>query len=180
MPIVRRYQCPDCEKEFTFMHMTKDEPTPEHCPNCGNFMGTEPIKLPSFAAIKSQKTKNADKTYRDMEAGSEVRAELAAEMTGGSKSDFSAMKITDLKDNIRPGDVPAKLPSNPVSEMMDANKTNPNIGFVDTAVAAQYGVPENARVGNGMREQISEGHHSMARTVEAQGRQGSYAPGKGK
>lgn len=178
MPIVRRYECPDCKGEFTFMHMTKDEPVPEYCPQCGNFMGTEPVQLPSFISIKSQRTKNADRTYRDIEAGGEKRAELAAEMTGGEKEDFSALKITDLKDNLRPGDIAAKMPANPVSEFMESNKGNENIGFVETKVGAQYGVPEGARVGDGMRGQISEIHHSMQKAVEIQGRQGTYLKSK--
>ena len=159
------------------MHMNEEDHVPEYCPECGNFMGAGPVKLPSFAAIKSQRTKNADATYRNMETGSETRQELAAEMTGLDKADFSALKITDLKDNLRPGDVAAKMPANPVSEMMDANKANANIGFVETAVGAQYGVSEEARVGDGMRSKISETHHSVQRTVEIQGRQATYKKG---
>jgi len=178
VPIVRRYECPDCNAEFKFMHMTKDEPVPDYCPHCGNFMGTGPIQLPPFIAIKSQRTKNADKTYRDMETGSETRQQLAAEMTGLDKADLNSIKITDLKDHLKPGDIAAKVPTNPVSEMMDANKGNPNIGFVSPSVGAQYGVPEGERVGDGMRTQIGESHHSMQRTVEMQGRQGTYTKSK--
>ncbi len=178
VPRTIRYQCPDCEAEFTFMHHPSDEPPPDYCPKCGNFMGTEPIQLPSFINIKSQRTKNADKTYRDMETGSETRQQLAAEMTGLDKADFNSLKITDLKDNLKPGDIVAKLPPNPVSEMMDARKGDPNIGFVETAVGAQYGVPEGARVGDGMRTKVSEGHHSMQRVMELQGRQGTYSKSK--
>lgn len=175
MPIVRRYECPDCHAEFKFMHMTKDESAPDYCPQCGNFMGTGPIELPSFINIKSQRTKNADKTYQDMETGSETRQQLAAEMTGLDKADFNSLKITDLKDNLKPGDIAAKMPSNPVSEMMDAHKGDTNIGFVAPSVGAQYGVPEGARVGDGMRTKVSEGHHSLQRVMELQGRQGTYS-----
>jgi hypothetical protein len=45
--------------------------------------------------------------YKAMEDSSMARAEQAAEATGASVSDMDAMKITDMKDNMRAGDIAA-------------------------------------------------------------------------
>lgn len=84
--------------------------TPSECPKCGASFGEErddsDVVMPF---IRSAKTTNNDKLYRDMEKGSEVRAELGAQAAGCSVSDMSAMKMTDMRDNQREGDIAAKM-----------------------------------------------------------------------
>lgn len=84
--------------------------TPTECPKCWATFGDEraddDIVMPF---IRSAKTDRTDKVYRDMEKGSETRAEIAAHQLGVSVSDMSAIKMTDMNDNQREGDIAAKL-----------------------------------------------------------------------
>lgn len=105
MPKLVTYRCPDCAGEFDFLHHPADEPPPERCELCGSYMGDEPQSAPVLH-LNFGKPKNAvpDQLYRRMEDSSKARAEEAAEMTGASVSEMSAVKITDMKDNTRAGD----------------------------------------------------------------------------
>lgn len=102
MPVMRTYGCPECEQQFSFLHMNRDEPAPEHCPKCGSYMGDEPQPIPTSFNIGTWKGKTVDKTYRQIEEASEIRAELSGDPN---------QKITNLKDNLREGDVAAIAPS---------------------------------------------------------------------
>ena len=86
------------------------EKAPKECPQCWASFGEEradnDIVMPF---IRSTKTNNNDKLYRDMERGAETRMHIAAEQTGAPVSEMSAMKMTDMKDNQREGDIAAKL-----------------------------------------------------------------------
>lgn len=100
-------RCPDCRKAFPW------KPTagmPEQCPLCdvriGNDRADDDVVMPF---IRSAKTTNNDKLYRDLEKGSETRAELAAQQLGVPVSDMLAMKMTDMNDSQREGDIAAKL-----------------------------------------------------------------------
>lgn len=119
MAIYKDYRCPDCKGTFTFLHHPNNEPPPDHCHLCGSYMGEAPEQAPTVINIATAKGKVGDKLYRQMEAATEARIEAAAEMTGGDKSDFAHMKMTDMKDNQREGDITA--PS--VTKSMD-NLTN--------------------------------------------------------
>jgi hypothetical protein len=77
---------------------------PDYCPLCNEFVGSGDNSVIAMPMIRTAKVKSADKLYRDMEGGSEVRAEKAAEMLGVSPSDMSALKMTDMKDSAREGE----------------------------------------------------------------------------
>ena len=62
------------------------------------------IVMPSLRSAKMAAT---DKVYRDMERGSEVRAQAAADLVGAPVAEMSSLKITNLKDNQREGDIAA-------------------------------------------------------------------------
>jgi hypothetical protein len=99
-------RCPDCRQKIPWQ---KDVPTPDFCPRCGvNIAGPETddavVVMPAFL---SERTKKVDSVYRDMEAKSVNRAEHAAEMAGVSASEMSALKVTNLRDNMREGDIAA-------------------------------------------------------------------------
>lgn len=68
--------------------------------------------------IRSASTGHHDKLYRDMERGSEVRAQAAADMLGVSTADVSDLKITNLRDT-HEGEMAHVPIVNEVSKMMD-------------------------------------------------------------
>lgn len=107
MPVTRTYGCPDCGNTFSFLHLNADEPPPDYCAKCGSFMGDDPTPLPAAPAIIGPKAKSIDETYRQLEESSAARAEAAGD---------PSLKITDLKDNLREGDVAAVAPNNPVTQ----------------------------------------------------------------
>lgn len=81
--------------------------------------------------------KAGDNTYRMMEETAEHRIDQAVEMTGGDRADFSDMKITDLNDNLREGDIAAKPP--PPSEVSKLMDSSPNVfGYQPATAAAGY------------------------------------------
>lgn len=109
-----------------------------------------------------------------MEESSVVRSEAAAEMLGVDKSETAAMKITDLADHLRPGDIAAKLPSNPVTQAMEAMKGK--AGFVPSgSVPITRGPGSGA--GDATRASIVSNHSHVARQVTAAGNQGVYKRG---
>jgi len=105
---------------------------PDLCELCGAKVGhdraDDDIVLPFIR--NHGFTKSVDDVYRQMEAGSITRTEIAAAMTGASVAEMSSLKITNLKDNQRPGDIPAVVPNNPVSELM---ASAPQFGFQPAA-----------------------------------------------
>lgn len=125
MPISRKYVCPSCEGSFTFMHHPVDEPPPRFCPLCAYDSHSADV-VEFAAAIVAPHVKNrvivqaVDQTYRQMEAGAEHQIQEAARMTGLDASEFANMKITDMKDNLREGDVAAVPVNNVVSQAMAA------------------------------------------------------------
>ena len=101
MPVTRTYACPECDHQFSFLHLTRDEPPPDYCPGCGSYMGDEPLVMPPLVSIGTHKGKAVDLTYRQLERSGEIRAEITGD---------PSMKITNLKDNLREGDVAAVAP----------------------------------------------------------------------
>jgi hypothetical protein len=89
-------KCPECGGKFPW---NPTQGYPKACPLCGFDTSIDEnataIVLPAFLSAAS---KANDKLYRDMERGSEVRAQLAAEAAGVPVSEMSGMKITDLND----------------------------------------------------------------------------------
>lgn len=104
-------RCPKCRKAFRW---TASAGFPDQCPLCNEDVGgnraDDDIVIPF---IRSAKTDRTDQVYRDIERGSEVRAELGAQAAGCSVSDMAALKITDMRDNQREGDIAAKLVPTP-------------------------------------------------------------------
>lgn len=101
-------RCYTCRKRFKW-DLTENG-WPEACPLCGASVASEraddDIVMPF---IRSAKTDRTDKVYRDIEAGSERRVELAAQAAGCAPEDMSSLKITNMADNQREGDIAAKL-----------------------------------------------------------------------
>jgi hypothetical protein len=123
MAIVAR--CPGCRKTFPWK---ADLPLPTRCPlpGCGY---VSQLKAPetdedgviviTAPFIGSAKTKATDACYRELETSSAARAEAAAHMAGVPVSEMSHLKVTNLKDNTRPGEVAAMPVVNDVTRQMD-------------------------------------------------------------
>jgi hypothetical protein len=94
-------RCPKCRDTFPY---SASDGMPDICPLCKEFVGSGDNTVISMPMIRSAKTKSADKLYRDMERGSEVRASKAAEMLGIDASDMSALKMTNMSDSAREGE----------------------------------------------------------------------------
>lgn len=102
------YKCPVCSGSFDFLHHPTSEPPPDYCQieSCRAFVGDGVEKVPVLhLKIGTHKGAIPDQLYRRLEESSAARAEEAAELVGADKSEMSAIKITDLKDNTREGDV---------------------------------------------------------------------------
>lgn len=104
MPFALR--CPDCRKTFPWQ---AGEDFPRYCPLCRADMGENKAAEGEVVMpfIRHRSTDAADQVYRQMEAGSEQRATLAAEMTGAPVSEMAGLKITDLNSTRHQGDVAA-------------------------------------------------------------------------
>lgn len=170
----RSWQCPDCEGTFRMFHHPADEPPPRFCPLCGSNMSDEPqlAFLPSAPHVAKTIGRTADNVYRQMETASIANAEAAAEMTGGDKADFSGMKITNLQDYLRPGDVAAKMPTNEVAKHMAATGQGgfqPLNGMTGQDFAKATGQGIFPHTGETMRQELTLNHHQRARAVERAG-----------
>lgn len=173
MAFFRHYLCPDCSGTFRFLHHPAEEPPPNFCPLCGSNMNVEPVFVPLAPHIGRTIGKTADNVYRQMEEASAANMEAAAELGGGDTSDYSALKVSDMADYLRPGDVAAKMPANPVSEHMAKTGVG---GFQPGMTGAEYAA--NVRVGvfprqgETTRVDLVSGHSARARGIEAAGRIG--------
>lgn len=97
MPVFLKLRCPECSH---VMKVPQEEQWPNFCGNCGSFVGVDPTFVPDRLNIGTTRGKSADQVYRQMEAASEARAEMAGD---------PSLKITDMNDNLREGDVAAKV-----------------------------------------------------------------------
>src|ERR1700734_461028 len=94
-------RCPGCRKPFPW------DPAidlPERCPlpGCGYVAAKREPEVDADGVIviaapflRSQKTSRTDASYRELETSSEVRAQMAAEMTGVPVSEMSHLKVTN-------------------------------------------------------------------------------------
>jgi len=155
-----KLRCPHCRKTFAWKSGTD---MPDDCPLCHKFVGNDrddaDIVMP---AILGHRTKVADQVYRDMERGSEHRTHLAAELGGGSASDYSGLKITDMRDNLRQGDIAAVPVRNAITEHMERTGQGGFAGAegVGYSGAVQTGPFPNA--GAKMRTTLHQHHAAIS------------------
>jgi hypothetical protein len=127
-------------------------PWPKACPLC-----KEDISIPDrgddgvvMPFIRSGRMAATDKTYRDIEAGSEQRVERAAELTGASKEDMAALKITNLNDNMRHGDIASMEMKQADAAMERLKASSPmQIGFQPNGAEFSNGISTGAVALNG-------------------------------
>jgi hypothetical protein len=176
MAFFRHYLCPDCGGTFRWLHHPSTDPPPHYCPLCGADMEAEPVFVPAAPHIGRSIGKTADAVYRQMEQAGAAHAEMAAELGGGTAADYQALKITDLPDYLRPGDVAARPLDNPVTQAMANSGQNgllPGSGFQSFASVgsgmSSVGQGPYPHRGEQMRQQLVSGHQERQRAVEAQG-----------
>lgn len=152
-------RCPACRVKFKW-DITRGYP--EFCPNedCSTRIAhdraDDDIVLPFIRS--TERTKAVDKVYRDIEQGSEVRAQAAAEMTGAPASEMSSLKITDLRDNQRYGEHAVQLQNNPVSQMMQQNPHTFGFGSAGVQYSGQVSSGDAPNMGAHMRNFIRNEH----------------------
>ena len=127
-------------------------PWPKACPLCA-----EDISIPDrgdggvvMPFIRSAKMAATDKTYRDMEAGSETRVERAAEVTGSTKEDMASLRITNMHDNMRQGDIASMEVSQADAALARLQAASPmKIGFQENGAEYKSGISTGAVAVNG-------------------------------
>lgn len=98
MPVMRTYECPDCEGRFRFLHMTRNEPPPAACELCGADMGGAPEPALAAPAIGgSPIARSVDKIWNDA----------------------SKNGVSNMRDGLREGDTAGVRVSNPVTQYAD-------------------------------------------------------------
>ena len=171
MPRFSHYCCPDCGGTFRWLHHPVDEPPPHFCPLCGSDMNAEPVFVPTAPHIGKTIGRTADNIYRQMEQAGADHAQLAADLAGGEAADYAGLKVTDMPDYLRAGDIAAKLPQNtPVHQAMQAGQG----GFGTSASGSQYltAVTQGAfaRRGDATRQSLAATHQDRVRAMVGMGR----------
>lgn len=102
--VYRTYECPACLHRWEMMQDRKEAP-PKFCPDCGQKFAKTLAAVPGTHSIGgSTKAKSVDETYRMLETAGDARARLA-ERDGVPSAQARNLKITNMHDNMREGDV---------------------------------------------------------------------------
>jgi hypothetical protein len=98
-----RLQCKHCGE--VFVHY--GNAFPNRCPleGCGAYVGLNGKPEVTLPFISKAANKSPDVLNRVMEEGAQHRINMAAEMTGQPASDFAALAHTNMRDNVREGDI---------------------------------------------------------------------------
>jgi hypothetical protein len=140
-------KCPDCRGKFPWQ---PSKPHPKECPLCGAYIGIDraddDVVMPAFL---SAKTKRVDQVYTSMVRGSELRAEKMADDYGESKAD-TGMVMTNMRDNMRAGDIAAPPVNNTITQFMEQAKVggfqgSDGIGY-SSQVATGFAPNQGARM----------------------------------
>jgi len=148
MPRIRTYQCPSCVGRFSFTHHPSDEPPPRFCPLCGFDTEFDPDAMQQVLTaphIGKPIAKLGDQTYRQLEAGSEFRAQMAMEQHGLDTEQANALKITNMRDNAHYGETSVVEVNNEVTRVMaQVQQMGGQVGY-----AAQTGLGYSSTVSTG-------------------------------
>ena len=118
MAVLLKLACPDCAHRFS-MRMEDDGKLPSFCPACGHRMESDdPDFVPNQMNIGTALGKSGDQTFRMIEESSIRRAEMAGD---------PSLKVTNIRDNLREGDVAAMPVNNIVSQVAD--QAHQQLGF---------------------------------------------------
>lgn len=140
-----KLRCPDCGERYIVAH---GESPPNFCKSCGTDFRIEPSGefVPKAPAIRTDQTRANDYVYRKLEADSEARAEAAlpaieqqlreagiapAEAQRMAAQQASEIKVTNMRDNMREGEVAAMPKASPVyQQQVTSLGGDPNGSFV--------------------------------------------------
>lgn len=181
MAIKYTLRCPACAEKFSVL-----DAVPRFCPLCGHDSSADEAKkdIRLVAMLDSQRPpsfrnstvqRGVDDVYNAMEAGSGVRARMAADMLGVSEEETSGLKITNLRDNSVVGEDAAVPLNNPVTQAMSAAPTG-SVGHVqaDPNIAAYKAANrQGVSAGSGlatMQGLIQNGHQGRKTAWEASGK----------
>ncbi len=153
-------RCPVCRTKFPW---NPREGYPDECPNedCNSRIGIEDNTVICMPFVRSTaRSRGIDKVYRDIEASSIQRAEMAAEMAGVPVSDMADLKISDLRSTRHEGDIAAVPVVNDVTRFMEQSK----VGGFQGGQAVEYGsavqVGPHPNAGARMRTAL-QNHHGQ-------------------
>jgi len=158
-------RCPFCKTKFRWKAETDDYP--KNCPECDAYVGhdraDDDVVVPNILAFS---TRCQDGVYKAMERASEERVYQAAEMAGCSPSEMSSLKITNMRDNMRQGDIAAMPVQNDVTRQMEViNARGGQFGFGggDTGLGFSTAVPTGPLPNAGARFQrvVNDSHPDM-------------------
>lgn len=169
----KHYRCPDCSQVFEWLHTLADlSDLPETCPKCGSWVSeAEPTFVPKAPRIG--KIDSPEMVYRSMEAASIERSKQAAAVLGIPESETAHMKMTDMKDSLREGDIAAVTRPTPTSTFMQQNSA-----AVEQARIAGAQFAANTRVGpfpgagDRARQNVGAMHAEMVAQMVASGKRG--------
>jgi hypothetical protein len=159
-------KCQGCKQKIKWL---VDDP-PEDCPACGYRIASDraddDVVMPN---ILSFATRCSDGVYKMLEKSSEDRVYAAAEQAGCDPSDMAGLKITNLRDNMKQGDIAAMPVVNDVTRQMDAiAQINPNSQFgfgggAGAGLSFSSAVPSGPSPNAGARFQraVNETHPAM-------------------
>lgn len=163
-----KLRCPECRKAFSW---DPNLAWPSRCPfpSCqaemGNDRADDDIVMPFITSSQlAERTNRTDTVFREMEAGSETRAQRAASMLGVPASEMSDLKITNLRDARKPGEIAAVPVNNAVSQIIDRGVGGwQGSNGVEYSAGVQSGAFANA--GAKMRTVIHQHQADLSRGV---------------
>ena len=179
--IQRHIRCPYCKESFWQSVERRSDPPPDECPLCHNTGQKQEAALvfiskarrerdartaamvadgrgPGYHAAARDQLRSEEQVFRAMEAGSIIRAEAAASELNVPISEVSNLKITDMRDNVKTGEISAKLPLSQAGLAMQDQARQ--MSFAQGSNAAEYaraggtivnGTPVGTQVGPGAK-----------------------------
>lgn len=197
MTVQRHYSCDACGEAFWVTLESKKAPPPA-CPYCsgtGEIPETivphlrfkrreaddrtramvEEARAPGIPSAASTYLKSSDQVFRAMEAGSQFRAEMAASELNVPVSEVSHLKITDMNDRPRQGEISAKVPMSPEGHMMSSRAQQMSFGSAQAqAAGAEYAKavnvgPERGSHGNAWGQAIRNVHSGLEAGIRHRG-----------
>jgi hypothetical protein len=172
MPRTVTLECPDCLHRFPWFRHPSDEPPPNFCPACGNDMRATEVFEPAAPMIRDSNTVRAsDDVYKAMEAAGEHRMDMAAEMTpGASRSDFTALKTTDLPSHApRPAAQPSLAYMQQKAQYGLGSNFGAAAGTAGAALAQNTGVGPYPYAGAKTATQFQQFFRQNAALIQARG-----------
>lgn len=207
--VTRRIQCGLCGGVFSQTVDRRSAAMPDECPLCHDTGSPTEQALvwrsreqreadqavqkmvsegrgPGYRADARAQLRSEEQVFRAMEAGANFRAEAAASDLNVPVSEMSNLKITDMKDNPKPGENSAKIPMS--QDALGMQNWAKQQSFQDSTGKAFVGSgsiingkqvgtmvgPAAGHHGEGMRSLITQTHAQKAAEFAGRGQMGKY------